>query len=68
MVFCENRNVDAIKNAFVQQLGYASADIYSEYVGELIQLYTNNETREIKNETTRPKPTELNKKTQFLKM
>lgn len=67
MVFCENRNVDALKNAFVQQLGYASTDVYSEFVGELIQLYTNGKTDQIRNETSPPKPKELSKKKQLFK-
>lgn len=67
MVFCENRNVNAIKDAFVQQLGYASTDVYTEYVGELIQLYENSDIDKIKNETSPPKPADLSKKKQLFK-
>lgn len=39
MVFCENRNVNVIKQAFIEELGFAKPDIYKSYVQELVQLY-----------------------------
>lgn len=54
LVFCENRNVEALKNAFLKELGYASSDKYQLQVRELAQLYKQgNGLREIQNiETT----------------
>jgi altronate hydrolase len=39
LVFCENRNVEYIKNAFVKKLGYANPDKYEVLVDELIRTY-----------------------------
>jgi altronate hydrolase len=37
LVFCENRNVDVLKQAFVEELGFGKPDIYREYVHDLVQ-------------------------------
>lgn len=42
-VFCENRNLDYIKDALLHQLGYAPAHKYRKAVASLIQSYNNNE-------------------------
>ena len=39
LVFCENRNVNVIKNAFEEELGFGKNDAYKSYVHELVQLY-----------------------------
>lgn len=39
LVFCENRNVEAIRDAFVKELGYAKPDPYKDFVHELIEHY-----------------------------
>ena len=39
LVFCENRNVDAIRQAFMDELGFSKPDIYKDYVHELVKLY-----------------------------
>ena len=39
LVFCENRNVDAIRDAFMDELGFAKPDAYKDYVHQLVQLY-----------------------------
>ncbi|MBN8823845.1 MULTISPECIES: UxaA family hydrolase [unclassified Spirosoma] len=39
LVFCENRNVLILKDAFERELGYAQPEIYREQVHELISLY-----------------------------
>ncbi|WP_114781876.1 UxaA family hydrolase [Botryobacter ruber] len=39
LVFCENRNVEALKEAFLKELGYASSDKYQAQVRELVNLY-----------------------------
>lgn len=39
LVFCENRNIETLKNAFLKELGYASTDKYEVQVRELVNLY-----------------------------
>ncbi|MFD1141413.1 UxaA family hydrolase [Larkinella insperata] len=39
LVFCENRNILILKDAFERELGYAQSEIYREQVHELLQLY-----------------------------
>lgn len=41
MVFCENRNLDVIKDALQKELGYAQSDKYNRFTRQLIQAYTN---------------------------
>ncbi len=38
-VFCENRNLDVIKEALHNELGYAVTDKYKRYTKELIEAY-----------------------------
>ncbi len=62
MVFCENRNVTMLKNAFLQELGYSEPEVYKRYVSELVGLYQKGETETIKKQTTPPKPSDLRRK------
>jgi altronate hydrolase len=39
LVFCENRNIEYLKNAFVKKLGYANPDKYESLVDELARRY-----------------------------
>jgi len=39
LVFCENRNVDVLREAFEQELGYTQPGIYQRQVGALVQTY-----------------------------
>jgi altronate hydrolase len=39
LVFCENRNVDALREAFEEELGYGRPRQYREQVRELLQEY-----------------------------
>jgi altronate hydrolase len=39
MVFCENRNLDVIKKALVEELGYASTEKYNQYTRHLLKAY-----------------------------
>ena len=39
MVFCENRNVNVIRHAFEEELGFAKHDAYKNYVRQLVQFY-----------------------------
>jgi altronate hydrolase len=45
-VFCENRNLDFIKDALLQQLGYAPSHKYRKAVAKLIDAYNENENIE----------------------
>ncbi|MFI5453096.1 UxaA family hydrolase [Pedobacter sp. UC225_61] len=40
-VFCENRNLDMIKEALYAELGYAVGDKYKSYTQQLIKAYQN---------------------------
>ena len=44
LVFCENRNVNVIRQAFEEGLGFSKPDIYKSYVGELVRLYKEGKT------------------------
>lgn len=39
LVFCENRNVGVIKQAFEEELGFGKRNAYKKYVHEMVQLY-----------------------------
>ncbi len=39
MVFCENRNVEIIKDALLPELGYQAVSPYNQFIRELITLY-----------------------------
>ncbi|MWB93898.1 altronate dehydratase [Flavobacterium sp. GA093] len=42
-VFCENRNLDVIKEALHNELGYAVSDKYTRYTHQLLQSYQDGE-------------------------
>ncbi|TDE50082.1 UxaA family hydrolase [Flavobacterium sp. GT3P67] len=42
-VFCENRNLDVIKEALHNELGYSVSDKYTQYTHQLLQAYQNGE-------------------------
>ncbi|MBN3582705.1 altronate dehydratase [Algoriphagus aestuarii] len=52
MVFCENRNVDTIKEAFLDELGFAKANPYKKLVNEMASLYRTGDYASIKKLTT----------------
>ena len=39
LVFCENRNVEVISRAFIEELGFSKPDAYKSYVHKLVNLY-----------------------------
>ncbi len=47
LVFCENRNVNVIRHAFEEELGFSKKDAYKNYVKELVQLYKENKTDQL---------------------
>lgn len=42
-VFCENRNLDVIREAMHNELGYAVTDKYKQYTHQLVNAYKNGE-------------------------
>jgi altronate hydrolase len=44
LVFCENRNVNVIREAFEEALGFGKHNAYKNYVQELVQLYREGKT------------------------
>jgi len=39
LVFCENRNVNTIRHAFEEALGFSTPEVYQSFVHELVDLY-----------------------------
>jgi altronate hydrolase len=39
LVFCENRNIEVLKQAFEDELGFARPSLYRSQVAELVRLY-----------------------------
>ena len=54
LVFCENRNIAVLKQAFQEELGFAQPNIYRQQVAELVRLYAEDKTKTI--ETLAPEP------------
>jgi altronate hydrolase len=48
LVFCENKNIDVLKQAFEEELGFARPQIYRHQVAELKKLYREGKSEEIK--------------------
>jgi altronate hydrolase len=48
LVFCENRNLAVLKQAFEEELGFALPQIYRRHVAELVRLYRDGKTDELK--------------------
>jgi altronate hydrolase len=47
LVFCENRNVDVIKDAFVEELGFGKPNTYKSLVQQMAELYKTGKKSEI---------------------
>ena len=47
LVFCENRNVNTIKEAFLEELGFSSQNMYKSYVHEMVELYREGKVSDI---------------------
>ena len=50
LVFCENRNILALKEAFEEELGFSTPSIYRRQVAELVRLYQEGAADEIPNQ------------------
>ena len=51
LVFCENRNLAVLKQAFEEELGFARPQVYRRQVAELARLYRAGKFDELKNFT-----------------
>jgi altronate hydrolase len=49
LVFCENRNIVALKQAFEEELGLAAPQVYRQQVATYVRLYREGRTSEINN-------------------
>ena len=49
LVFCENRNLGVLKQAFEEELGFALPQIYRRQIAELVRLYREGKAEELKN-------------------
>jgi len=47
LVFCENRNISVLKQAFEEELGFAPPQIYRQQVAELVSAYREETSTEI---------------------
>jgi altronate hydrolase len=47
LVFCENRNIAVLKQAFEEELGFAAPQIYRQQVAEFVRLYQAGRSNEI---------------------
>jgi altronate hydrolase len=56
LVFCENRNLQVLKQAFEEELGFAAPQVYRRQVAELVRLHLTGKTGEIATHTFSPKP------------
>jgi altronate hydrolase len=48
LVFCENRNIAVLKQAFEEELGFAAPQIYRRQVAEFVRLYRDGHPDEIR--------------------
>lgn len=48
LVFCENRNLAVLKQAFEEELGFAAPQVYRRQVAELVRLYREGKPNELK--------------------
>lgn len=48
LVFCENRNLAVLKQAFEEELGFAAPQIYRRQVADLVRLYQEGRANEIR--------------------
>lgn len=48
LVFCENRNILNLKQAFEEELGFAAPQLYRHQVADLVRLYREGKTDHIK--------------------
>jgi altronate hydrolase len=54
LVFCENRNIAVLKQAFQEELGFAPPQLYRRQVADLARLYQEGRAAEIKTHVLTP--------------
>ena len=47
LVFCENKNIQVMKQAFEEELGFAAPQLYRQQVAELARLYREGKSSEV---------------------
>jgi altronate hydrolase len=47
LVFCENKNIQVLKQALEEELGFAAPQLYRRQVADLAKLYRENQTKKI---------------------
>src|SRR5882724_952441 len=58
LVFCENRNLSVLKQAFEEELGFAAPQVYRRQVAEMVRLYREGKTEALRRVSfTEDKPT-----------
>jgi altronate hydrolase len=53
LVFCENRNIAVMKQAFEEELGFAAPPLYHRQLADLVTRYRNQEPQTAENPTSR---------------
>src|SRR6202022_1388857 len=60
LVFCENRNLAGLKQAFEEELGFALPQIYRRHVAEMVRLYREGRSHDLSSVSfTENKPPEV---------
>jgi altronate hydrolase len=54
LVFCENRNLNVLKQAFEEELGFAAPQVYHRQVAELARLYCDGKSDELRSFSLAP--------------
>jgi altronate hydrolase len=49
LVFCENRNLSVLKQAFEEELGFVAPQVHRQQVAELVRLYRQGKTEALRN-------------------
>ena len=53
-MFCENRNIGVLKQAFEEELGFAPSQVYRQQVAEFAKLYREGRAEEIQSCVGKP--------------
>jgi altronate hydrolase len=56
LVFCENRNIDVMKQALEEELGFAPPRVYQQQVAELVTLYRDGSLNDFQRHSTKEDP------------
>jgi len=59
LVFCENKNIQVMKQAFEEELGFAAPQLYRQQVAELTKLYREGRIKDLQNATAAGEPAQL---------